>query len=90
MALTGQEVTSQHKDLTSLILVDPSFVIITIHLVCLNHALKQRRRFIKKYINFTLFTQKLHPLGVGGHEIYNFLSPYIKNVTYQIWFRLTQ
>ena len=60
------------------ILVDPSFVIITIHLVCLNHALKQRRRFIKKYISFTLFTRKLHPLGVGGHEIYNFWSPYPK------------
>ena len=35
-------------------------------------------------------TPKLPPLRVGGHEIYNFLSPYPKDATYQIWLRLTQ
>ena len=25
----------------------------------------------------------------GGHEIYNFLSPYPTDATYQIWLRLT-
>ena len=32
--------------------------------------------FLKKYINFTIFTPKLPPLWMGGHEIYNFLSLY--------------
>ena len=42
-------------------------------------------KIFKKYINFTLFTPKLPPLGVGGHEIYNFLSTYPTDATYQIW-----
>ena len=33
---------------------------------------------------------KFPPLGVGGHEIYNFLSPYLTDVTNQIWLRLAQ
>ena len=65
----------------------PSLVIITIHLFCLKHAPEQRRRFFKKKINFTLFTPKLPPLC---HEIYNFLSPYPTDATYQIWLRLAQ
>ena len=40
--------------------------------------------------SFTLFTPKLPPLGVVGHEIYNFLSPYPTDATYQIWLRLAQ
>ena len=72
------------------ILVDPSLVIITTYLVCLINAWEQRRRFFKKYINFTLFTPKLPPLGMGGHEIYNFLSPYPTDATYQICLRLAQ
>ena len=28
--------------------------------------------------------------GGGGHEIYNFLSPYPTDGTYQIWLRLAQ
>ena len=32
--------------------------------------------FLKKYIKFTLFTLKLSPFGLKGHEINNFLSPY--------------
>ena len=47
------------------------------------------KRFLKKYINFTLFTSKLPPRkGGGGHEINNFLSPYPTDATYQIWLRL--
>ena len=68
------------------ILVGPSLVIITIHLVCLN----QVRRFLKKYINFARFTLKLPSLAGGGHEIYNFLSPYPTDATYQIWLGLAQ
>ena len=48
------------------ILVNPSLVIITIHLICLNHASEKRRSFFKKYINFTLFTPKLRYLPLGG------------------------
>ena len=46
--------------------------------------------FFKTYINFTLFTPKLPCLGVGGHKINNFLSPYHIDATYQIWLRLAQ
>ena len=28
------------------------------------------------------------PCGSGGHVVYNFLSPYPKDATYQIWLRL--
>ena len=38
--------------------------------------------FLNKYINLTLFTPYLPPLGSRCHEIFNFLSPY---PTYQIW-----
>ena len=41
----------------------------------------REENFFKKYINLTLFTPKLPPLGVGGHEIYN-LSPYPTDATY--------
>ena len=46
--------------------------------------------YFKKYINFTLFTPKLPPFGVMGQEIYNLLSPYPTDATYQIWLKLTQ
>ena len=36
------------------------------------------------------FAPKLPPLGVGGHEIFNFLATYPTDATYQIWLRLTQ
>ena len=72
------------------ILLHPSFVIITIYLVSLINAWEQRRRLFKKYINFTLFTPKLPPLWVGGHDIYKFLSPYPVDATYQIWLGLAQ
>ena len=44
--------------------------------------------FLSNASNFTLFTPKLPPLGVGlGHKIYNFLFPYPTNDTYRIWSR---
>ena len=50
-----------------------------------------KKIFKEIHINFTHFTPKLPPLGVGGgHEIYNFLSPYPTDATYQIWSRLAQ
>ena len=39
------------------ILVDPSLVY--------DLCLRVRRRFFKKYINFTLYSPKIPPLGVG-------------------------
>ena len=47
-------------------LEEPSLDIITLYLVCLNHAQEQRRRFLNKYINFRLFTPKLPPLETEG------------------------
>ena len=58
------------------ILVDPSFVIITIY-----------------FINTTIlhfFIPNYLPLEWGGHEIYNFLSSYPIDATYQIRIRLAQ
>ena len=43
------------------------------------------KKILKNYINFTVFNPKLPPRGVGGHEIYNFLSPCPTDATYQIW-----
>ena len=63
------------------ILVNPFLVIITTFLGCLIYVLQLRRRFLKKYSNFT---PKLPPLWIGGHEIFNFLSPYPTDATYQI------
>ena len=36
------------------------------------------------------FLPQNYLLGGGGHEIYNFLSPYHTDATYQIWLRLAQ
>ena len=33
-------------------------------------------------MKFTLFLRNLSPFGVGGHEIYNFLSSYRTDGTY--------
>ena len=38
----------------------------------------------------TLTTTKLSPLDVEDHGIYNFLSPYPTNVTYQLWLRFAR
>ena len=50
----------------------------------------EKKIFLKKYSNFTLFTPQLPPLWVGGHEIYNFLSPYPTDAKCQIWLRLAE
>ena len=42
------------------------------------------------FLQFYSFYQKLPSLGDGGHEIYNFLSPYPTDATYQIRLRLAQ
>ena len=62
------------------ILVDLPLVIITVHLVCRKHAPEYR-----EIHQFYSFTSKLPPLGVGDHEIYNFLPPYPMDATYQVW-----
>ena len=64
------------------IFVDLFLVIITIYLVCMNHATKYRKIFFKKYINSTLFTPKSPPLMLGGQEIYNSLTIYPIDATY--------
>ena len=58
------------------IFVDPSLVTNTIDLVYSDQ--------------FYTFYPKLPSLGVGGHKINNFLSPYPIDATYQIWLRLAQ
>ena len=35
-------------------------------------AQELKRRFLQICINFTVFTQKIRPLRIGGHEINNF------------------
>ena len=40
---------------------------------------------VVKKIFSKLYTPKLSHLGVGGHEIYTFLSPYLTGGTYQDW-----
>ena len=48
-----------------------------------------QKKFFKKNSNFTLFNPRLPPLWMGGgHEIYNCLSPYPADATYQICLRL--
>ena len=56
-----------------------------IYLVCLIFVWEQRRRFFKKYINYSRFTPKLPPLGSGCDEICNLLSPYPTDATYHIF-----
>ena len=71
------------------ILVDPSFVIITIHLVCMDHAPVQRRIFYEIHQFFT-FYPKLPSLGVGVMKFTKFLSPNPTDASYQIWLGLVQ
>ena len=58
-------------------LVDLCLVIITIHIVCVVHALEER-----KIHKFYTFYPKITSTDVGGHEIYNFLCPYPTDATY--------
>lgn len=46
-----------------------------LYILCLKSMLK-----LKKYVNFTLFTQKISPLGLRGHKFNNFMSPYLLNL----------
>ena len=39
----------------------------------------------KKYVNFTFFYPKMNSPWSGVHKIYNFLSSYPKDGSYQIW-----
>ena len=45
------------------------------------------KKILKEIHQFYTLYPKITPLGVGGHEIYNFLSPYPTDATYQIWLR---
>ena len=47
------------------IVVDPSLVIMIIHFVVLAMLRSREEDFLKKYINFIIFTQKLPPFGKG-------------------------
>ena len=53
---------------TILAMVDPSLFIITVCSMCLIYAQEWRRRYLKKYINFTHFTHKIFRLVVLDHE----------------------
>ena len=43
--------------------VNPSLVITAMHLVSVNYAWEQKRRFVKKYFNFSFFTPNYLPVG---------------------------
>ena len=59
------------------ILLDPFLVIISNLRVCLIYAQEWRRRFLKKYINFSLLPQNYLQLDWGGgHKIFSFWFPY--------------
>ena len=47
--------------------------------------LSREEDFLRNISILHFLPQKLPPLGVGGHEINNFLSPYPTDTTYQIW-----
>ena len=64
------------------VLVDPSLVIITIYLLCMDHAQEERRRFFLEIHQFYTFYPKIaSPWSGGGDEIYNSLSPYPTDAT---------
>ena len=69
------------------IMVDRSSVIITIYFI-LSEPCSGVKKKIYREIHF--FTLKWSPLGVRGHGIYYFLSPYPTYATYKIWLRLAQ
>ena len=70
------------------ILVHLSWVIITIYVICLINAWQRTEKdFSKKYSIITtyLVCPKITPplgWGGGGHEIFNFLSPYPTDSTH--------
>ena len=52
-------------------------------------SLSKKRIFLRN-TSILHLSPKLPHLGVGGHEIYNFLSPYPTDATFQIWLILAQ
>ena len=72
------------------IFVDPFLVIITMHLFFWTMPLSRKEEFLRNTSNLHFFPQNYLLLGWGGREIYNFLSPYPKDATYQIWLGLAQ
>ena len=52
--------------------------------------LSREEDFLRNTSILHFLPQNYLPLGVGGHEIYNFMSPYPTDATYQIWLRLAQ
>ena len=48
-----------------------------------------REDFLRNTSILHFLPQNYLPLG-GGHEIYNFLSPYHTDATYEIWLGLAQ
>ena len=68
--------------------IDPSLVIITKNLFCLKHA-PVEKIFKEIHQFYTFYLKITSPLG-EGHEIYNILSPYPTDATYQIWLRMAQ
>ena len=71
------------------ILLDPSLVIITIHIVCLNHAPEKRKDSYEIHKCYTFYPYTTFPWG-GGYAIYFFLSPYPTDASVQIWLMLAQ
>ena len=51
--------------------------------LCLYESCPGVEMFLKKYIDFTLFTPKLPSYGMRDHETYSFLSNYPINATYE-------
>ena len=70
------------------ILVDPSLVIITTHI--LSETMPQSREdFLGNTLILHFLPQIISPWG-GGYKSYNFMSPVPIDATYQIWLRLGQ
>ena len=71
------------------ILLDTSLVIISINVVfSLYEPSPGEEKIFKEIHQFYTFYPKItSPLG-GGHEIYNFMSPYHTDATYLVWLRL--
>ena len=49
----------------------------------------REEEFLGNTVSLHFYPNITSPLG-GGHEIYNFLSPYPTDATYQIWLGLAQ
>ena len=69
------------------LMVDPTLVIITIHLGCMDHAPGKRRCFYSIQQFYTFYLPSYFPLVRGT---YNVFSQYPIDAKYQIWLRLAQ